>query len=39
MKRITCNLFADELLGKLDIKQYIKDSESRAEPYLRLYNY
>ncbi len=39
MKHITCNLFKDELLGQVDIKACVRDSESRAEPDLRLYNY
>lgn len=39
MKTIHCYLFKQELLGKVDLKQCIRDSESRADPDLRLYNY
>ncbi|KAL1847378.1 hypothetical protein Daus18300_013963 [Diaporthe australafricana] len=39
MKRITCRLFKQELLGQVDIKEKIRESESRADPDLRLYNY
>lgn len=39
MKTIHCYLFKPELLGKIDLKQCIRDSESRADPDLRLYNY
>ncbi|KAI1867466.1 hypothetical protein JX265_007268 [Neoarthrinium moseri] len=40
MTRITCQLAKAELLeGKPDLQLRIRDSESRAEPSLRLYNY
>lgn len=39
MKTIHCYLFKPELLGKVDLKQCIRDSESSADPDLRLYNY
>ena len=39
MKRIVCHLFNQELLGKVDVKEKIRDSESRADADLRLYNY
>ncbi|KAF5012542.1 hypothetical protein FDECE_1409 [Fusarium decemcellulare] len=39
MKRITCHLFSQELLGQVDIKEKIRESESRADADLRLYNY
>ncbi|KAH8773738.1 hypothetical protein F5883DRAFT_615265 [Diaporthe sp. PMI_573] len=39
MKTIHCYLFQQELLGKVDLKGCIRDSESRADPDLRLYNY
>ena len=39
MKKITCNLFDHQLLGQVNVKTCIRDSESRAEPDLRLYNY
>lgn len=39
MKRVTCHLFKQELLGKVDVKEGIRDSTSRADPEVRLYNY
>ncbi|KAH8742628.1 hypothetical protein F5883DRAFT_656523 [Diaporthe sp. PMI_573] len=39
MKTIHCYLFQQELLGKVDLKECIRDSESRADADLRLYNY
>jgi hypothetical protein len=40
MKRIVCNLFAQELIqGQGDVKGLIKDSESRADSDVRLYGY
>lgn len=36
MKTITCNLFAEELLGKVDVNEHIRDSEKRADPDVRL---
>lgn len=39
MQRIKCHLFSHELFGDVDMKARIKDSESRADPDLRLFNY
>lgn len=39
MTRITCHLFSEEKLGKVDVKERIRDSESRADADLRLHNY
>ena len=39
MKRITCHLFNQELLGKVDIENEIKESQSKADIDLRLYSY
>lgn len=39
MKAIHCYLFKQELLGKVDLVGCIRDSESRADPDLRLYSY
>ncbi|KAJ9149788.1 hypothetical protein NKR23_g4075 [Pleurostoma richardsiae] len=39
MKRIEGHLFNHELLGDVDMKEGIKESESRADEDLRLFNY
>lgn len=39
MREITGHLFGHEPLGDLDMKERIKDSESRADADLRLFNY
>ena len=39
MRRIVCNLFQSWALGKVDVRELIRESESRAEPDLRLFNY
>ncbi|KAJ5359095.1 uncharacterized protein N7496_011508 [Penicillium cataractarum] len=39
MQRIVCNLFQSWFLGKVDIRELIRESESRAEPDLRIFNY
>ncbi|KAH8896902.1 hypothetical protein GQ53DRAFT_890378 [Thozetella sp. PMI_491] len=36
MRRITCYLFGEELLGKVDVRDKIKESENRADADLRL---
>lgn len=36
MTKIVCNLFNDEFLGKVDLKKYVMESQSRADPGLRL---
>ncbi|KAM5344660.1 hypothetical protein ACJ41O_013195 [Fusarium nematophilum] len=38
MERITCYGFSQELLGQVDIKDKIRESESRADADLRLHN-
>ena len=38
-KSIVCNLFQKELLGKVDVREFIRESESRAEADLKLFNY
>ncbi|KAJ2892475.1 hypothetical protein MKZ38_009713 [Zalerion maritima] len=39
MERIECRLFGMDLLGQVDVKKYIKESESLADPEIRLFNY
>lgn len=39
MKTIRCHLQKQELLGQVDLRACIRDSESRADPDIRLYNY
>ncbi|ETS79126.1 hypothetical protein PFICI_08979 [Pestalotiopsis fici W106-1] len=36
MKRITCFLFKQEKLGQVDVEERIRDTESRAQPDLKL---
>jgi hypothetical protein len=39
MQRIVCNLFQSWFLGKGDIRELVRESESRAEPDLRIFGY
>lgn len=39
MKDIYLNLKSDQLLGQVDLREWMRESESRAEPDLRLFNY
>ncbi|KAI5917499.1 hypothetical protein F4810DRAFT_696172 [Camillea tinctor] len=39
MRRITCYKVEDKILGDVSMKDAIKDSETRADPDLRLFNY
>jgi len=38
MTKINCNLYEEKLLGQVDMKACIRDSESRADPELILYH-
>jgi hypothetical protein len=39
MREITGHLFGHELMGDVDMKERIKDRESRVDAGLRLFNY
>ena len=39
MKKIVCNVRKNQCLGKVDLKEYLRESESRAETDLRIINY
>ncbi|KAI5922989.1 hypothetical protein F4810DRAFT_671191 [Camillea tinctor] len=39
MSKITCYLFGEEFLGQQDVKEKIRESESRADPDLRIHNF
>lgn len=39
MKKIVCNLFEDQCLGKINAIEYKRESESRANPNVRIYHF
>ncbi|KAI1339813.1 hypothetical protein F5Y15DRAFT_382187 [Xylariaceae sp. FL0016] len=38
MTRITCHMFSEEKLGQVDVEAGIRDSQSRADPDLKISN-